>query len=92
MKRLYYVGTGIDFTDGRLPGMVLNYGNAVDVHDDELVEKLLVLSHFSDKIVSPRHVEVEAVQEDEPEEEWLDVVEEVPDDSDLEVDDDHTNW
>lgn len=86
MKRLYYVGTGIDFTDSRLPGVVLNYGNAVDVHDDELADKLLSLSHFADKIVSPRPVEVEAVLEDEPEEEWLDVVEEVPDDSDLEVD------
>lgn len=83
MKRLYYVGTEIDYVDIRLPGMVLNFGNAVDVHSDVLADELLALPQFNITIVSPRAVFRAEVVEEEPEPE--------PDEKDdLEVDHDDT--
>lgn len=86
--RLYYVGKDPDHTDPRLPGLLLNYGNAVDVYPDDLAEDLLALSHWSSGIVAARPVEIvypaiEAEDPGLPEEVEGDVLEEH---DDLEVD------
>lgn len=84
MKRLYYVGDQPGYTDLRLPGALLDYGNAVDVHDDELAGELLDLPHFSESIVAPRPVEIAGplvMLGPEEEDLWLEHEEE-----DLEVD------
>jgi hypothetical protein len=56
--RIYYIGGEDGHTDLRLPGVVLNYSDAVDVHDEGLARKLLKLRHFS------RHVGPAVVVED----------------------------
>ena len=66
--RLYYVGKDPDHTDLRLPGLLLNYGNAVDVCPDALAEELLALSHWSSRIVAARPVEIvyPAIEAEDP--------------------------
>lgn len=48
--RIHYIGDLDDHTDERLAGIVMSHGHAMDVHNDELVEELLALPWFSDKI------------------------------------------
>jgi len=55
--RIYYIGGEDGHTDRRLAGVVLNYGDAVDVHDDKLVRKLLKLRHFAEEIGPAQVVE-----------------------------------
>lgn len=89
MMRLYYVGDEHDYTDIRLPGVLLSYGNAVDVHNDELAAELLALPQFSDRIVAARPVfRAEILEEEEPEPESDDLPEPIEEAEDLEVDND----
>lgn len=55
--RIYYVGGDNDHVDERLPGLILNYGNAVDVGGPDLAEELLKLRHFSKTIIPAQVVE-----------------------------------
>lgn len=45
--RIYYIGGEDRHQDRRLPGIVLNFGDAVDVHGGDLAEELLALRHFA---------------------------------------------
>lgn len=94
MKRLYYVGDEPDFTDDRLAGVVLNYGNAVDVHDETVAKKLLAQPHFAEQIVAARPVVRDTKKVPKPKAKPKPVPEpEVgpePEQEDLEVDDDDT--
>lgn len=67
MKRLYYVGNEHDYVDVRIAGMVMSFGMAIDVHNDDLAAELLALPQFSDRIVAARPVFRAEILEEEPE-------------------------
>lgn len=85
MKRLYYVGNEHDYVDVRIAGMVMSFGMAIDVHNDDLAAELLALPQFSERIVAARPVFRAEILEEEPEPESV-ADEPEPGEKDLEVD------